>query len=52
MGNDPKGHRIEVVLERNGASTSVLLALFCCREYALWTSLEKDAIMRAGEGTF
>ena len=28
MGNDPKDHMIEVVLERNGASTSVLLAFF------------------------
>jgi hypothetical protein len=53
MGNDPKDHRIEVVFEQKGSAVQFCWLFFVAfKESALWTSLEKDAIMMAGEGTF
>jgi len=39
-------------VQKRASRTEVLAFFVAFKEYAIWTSLEKDAIMRAGEGTF
>jgi hypothetical protein len=49
MRNDPKGHRVEVVFEREGPALQFCWPFFVAfKEYALWTSFDIEAIIRAG----
>jgi hypothetical protein len=54
MGNDPKDQGIEEVFGWKGPAAELKCwpFLLLSKKYAPWTSLEKDAIMMAGEGTF
>jgi hypothetical protein len=47
MGNDPKDHRIEVVVERKWPALQFCWPFFVAfKEYALWTSFEIEVIMK------